>query len=101
MPSYVRYHIPGRCYFFTVNLAKRRCSLLVDHAEALRATIRVVRQRHPFRIEGMGVRPDHLHAIFTLPPGDTDFSTRWRLIKGGFSRVLPATQRRSGSRMSQ
>ena len=101
MPSYVRYPIPGRCYFFTVNLAKRRRSLLVDHAEALRVFIRTVRRSPLFRIEVMGVRPDHLHAIFTLPPGDADFSTRWRLIKVGFSRVLPATQRRSGSRMSQ
>jgi REP element-mobilizing transposase RayT len=21
--------------------------------------------------------PDHLHAIWSLPPGDADFSTRW------------------------
>jgi putative transposase len=25
--------------------------------------------------------PDHLHCIWTLPTGDDDFSTRWRLIK--------------------
>ena len=25
--------------------------------------------------------PDHLHMLWTLPPGDTDFSTRVRLIK--------------------
>ena len=24
---------------------------------------------------------DHLHCIWTLPEGDADFSTRWRLIK--------------------
>ena len=49
----------------------------------------------------MVVLPEHLHAIFTLPPGDADFSMRWRLIKVGFSRALPATERRSVSRMSQ
>jgi len=27
------------------------------------------------------VLPDHLHAIWTLPQDDADFSTRWRLIK--------------------
>jgi len=31
----------------------------------------------------------------TLPPGDSDFSLRWRLIKSGFSRALPKTERRS------
>jgi REP element-mobilizing transposase RayT len=24
--------------------------------------------------------PDHLHCIWTLPPGDSDFSIRWNLI---------------------
>ena len=33
--------------------------------------------------------------VWTLPPGDADFSTRWRLIKSTFSRVLPITEYRS------
>ena len=33
--------------------------------------------------------PDHLHAMWTLPEGDGDFATRWRLIKSNFSRGLP------------
>ena len=101
MPNYIRYRLPVGCYFFTVNLAERRRALLVDHIEALRAAIRIVRRRHAFLIEAMVVLPDHLHAIFTPPPGDADFSMRWRLIKVGFSRALPATERRSVSRMSQ
>ncbi len=32
--------------------------------------------------------PDHLHAVWTLPPGDDDISTRWRLIKSFFVRGL-------------
>ena len=36
--------------------------------------------------------PDHLHAIWTLPEGDGDFSLRWALIKAGFSRGLPANK---------
>src|SRR5512132_1368348 len=36
------------------------------------------------------VLPDHLHAVWTLPPGDDDFSTRWRLIKTIFARSLAA-----------
>ena len=36
--------------------------------------------------------PDHLHAIWTLPPEDADFSTRWRLVKNRFARALPKTE---------
>ena len=77
--------------FLHRNLAERRRALLVDHIEALRAAIRIVRRHPPFLIEAMVVLPDHLHAIFTLPPGDADFSMRWRLIKVGFTRALPMT----------
>jgi len=34
----------------------------------------------------MVVLPDHLHCIWTLPPGDADFATRWRLIKTWFTK---------------
>jgi len=27
------------------------------------------------------VLPDHLHALWTLPPGDADYAIRWSLIK--------------------
>src|SRR5687768_17966415 len=30
--------------------------------------------------------PDHLHCIWTLPEGDSDFSTRWMMIKRSVSR---------------
>lgn len=36
----------------------------------------------------MVVLPEHLHALWTQPVGDADYSTRWRLIKSGFSRSL-------------
>jgi putative transposase len=45
--------------------------------------------------------PDHLDAIWTLPDGDADFSTRWRLIKGTFSRAVPPGERTSHSRMTK
>ncbi len=35
----------------------------------------------------MVVLPDHLHAIWTLPKNDKDFSTRWMLIKIGFAQA--------------
>jgi putative transposase len=30
--------------------------------------------------------PDHLHAVWSLPEGDSDYSTRWQLIKRRFTR---------------
>jgi putative transposase len=35
-----------------------------------------------------------------LPQNDADFSTRWRLIKSGFSRALPNTEYRSKVRIA-
>jgi len=43
----------------------------------------------------MAVLPDHLFCIWTLPPGDADYKTRWALIKAGFSRCIPLGEQRS------
>ncbi len=45
--------------------------------------------------------PDHLHAIWTLPPDDSNFSTRWRLIKSRFAKALPKEERRSAVRIAR
>ena len=86
MTNYWRNAVPGGCYFFTVNLADRHLSLLTNNIAPLRAAFRYVRERHLFTIEAIVVLPDHLHAIWTLPEGDADYSLRWRLIKSAFSR---------------
>jgi putative transposase len=39
-----------------------------------------------------------LHCIWTLLPADSDFSTRWNLIKGTFSRSIKKGERVSPSR---
>jgi len=49
----------------------------------------------------MAVLPKHLHCILTLPSGDSDFKTRWALIKPGFLRALPALERRSKNRRAR
>src|SRR6267142_2749115 len=101
MAHYRRNFVPGGSYFFTVNLADRRRALLTDHVDLLGAAFRQVRARHPFAIEAAVILPDHLHAIWTLPDGDADFATRWRLIKGGFSHGLPRVERISASRAAK
>jgi len=99
MPSYRRAFIPGGTWFFMANLLERHGNdLLVREIELLRSIVRRVRDKHPFHIDAWVVLPEHLHCIWTLPPGDSDFSTRWRFIKSGFSRALPKTERRSAVR---
>ena len=87
----------GTC-FFTVNLLDRRGTLLVDDVDTLRKAVRHVRERHPFSIDAWVVLPDHLHAIWTLPEDDADFSGRWALIKSRFSRSIPKGEVISASR---
>ncbi|HEX5957291.1 MAG TPA: transposase, partial [Hyphomicrobiaceae bacterium] len=89
MPNYRRAFEGGRTWFFTVNLLDRRRSLPVEHIEALRAAVRETRRCFPFEIDAMVVLPDHLHAVWTLPEGDSDFPGRWRLIKMRFSKSVP------------
>ncbi|MCA6105770.1 REP-associated tyrosine transposase [Bradyrhizobium cenepequi] len=101
MTDYRRNFIAGGSFFFTVNLAERRLRLLTEHIDELRDAFRQIRRVHPFTIEAMVVLPDHLHTIWTMPPGDADFATRWRLIKTGFSRRLPAGERVSESRAAK
>lgn len=91
MVRYRRNVVPGGTYFFTVTLAERSSSTLIDHVGELRQAFRIARRERPFDIDAIVILPDHLHVIFTLPPGDADFSGRWRRIKGYFSNRLIAS----------
>jgi putative transposase len=70
MPNYRRAFLLGGCWFFTVNLLDRRQSLLVDHIDDLRSAFAATRKNYPFDIVAIVVLPDHLHAVWTLPPDD-------------------------------
>jgi putative transposase len=98
MTDYRRCRLPGATYFFTVNLADRRQALLTEHIDALRAAFREVLRSHPVKIHAIVVLPEHLHCLWELPAGDSDYSTRWRQIKSAFSRALPPGERISASR---
>jgi putative transposase len=100
MPNYRRAYVAGGTWFFTVNLLRRHGNdLLIREIDLLRSVTRLVRARHPFKIDAWVVLPEHMHCIWTLPPGDSDFSMRWRLIKTLFSRSIPKTERRSSVRV--
>ena len=82
MPEYRRSRTPGATFFFTVNTLRRQAFLIdEDVRAALRAGIERTRATMPFRIDAWVLLPDHLHCIWTLPEGDANFSTRWRIIK--------------------
>ena len=90
MVRYRRNFLEGGAFFFTVTLADRRSTALVEHIAALREAFRPARRERPFAIEPIVILPDHLHAILTLPQGNADFPGRWRRIKGHFSSRLIA-----------
>lgn len=92
MPDYRRNRVPGGIYFFTVNLLERSNTLLVSRVDALRDAVRKVRTARPFHIDAWVVLPDHMHAVWTLPPDDTDYSARWKAIKIAFAKALPKTE---------
>jgi putative transposase len=99
MSRYRRPNIQGGMLFFTVVLADRSSEVLVKHIERLRQVYRAVQARLPFTTNAICILPDHLHAIWTLPPGDADFASRWSQIKSGFSRGLPGAELRSRSQL--
>ena len=86
MARYRRLFVPGGTYFFTVCLADRRSDLLVREVGALREAVRATRAERPFGIGAWVVLPDHLHCVWTLPEGDSDFPVRWGAIKSRFTR---------------
>jgi putative transposase len=102
MPNYRRAWHPGGTYFFTVNLLQRHGNdLLTRQIALLGNVVRSVRARHPFHIHGWVVLPDHLHCVIELPSNDTDFATRWRLIKMNFSKSMPKGERLSRVRVAR
>ncbi|MBD2634769.1 transposase [Limnothrix sp. FACHB-881] len=88
MPNYRRWRSEGGTYFFTAVTYGRYPWLCEPIArQALRQAIRTTQAAYPFSIDAWVLLPDHLHCIWTLPTGDDDFSTRWRLIKTRTTRV--------------
>lgn len=101
MSRYRRPRAASASVFFTVAVAERGSDLLVREVGRLRQILTATRAERPFHIDAWVVMPDHLHCVWTLPEGDADFSTRWRLIKGRFSAGLPVSERRSPSKAAK
>ena len=102
---YRRVNVAGATYFFTLVTERRRPLFREPGAVALfLGAVEKVRSRHPFEVDAYVVLPDHLHALWTMPEGNANFSTRWRLIKEAFTRAYVKTHevpRPSESRRSK
>ena len=88
MTQYRRVFQPGGTFFFTVVTYQRKPILTSRRSRnLLRTAFQYVRKKRPFDVTAIVLLPDHLHTVWTLPPGDSDYSTRWRLIKTHFSKA--------------
>jgi putative transposase len=68
-----------------VTLRDRSSDVLVRHVGLLRNAFRTVRTERPFTIDAIVILRDHLHAIWTLPDDDADYSGHWRAIKSNYT----------------
>lgn len=104
MPNYRRYLVPGATYFFTLKTERNAPLFSEDTAvRILGDVLREMRTRWPVETVAFVLLPDHLHAIWSLPPGDAAYPARWGWVKKTFSqRHLGsggAEQERSDSRV--
>jgi putative transposase len=102
MVNYRRNLLPGGTYFFTATLYNRHYHWLTEYIDELRHAFRKARNLHPFQIDAVVILPEHIHTIWTLPPSDADYPTRWKSLKAEFTRGLekrglPLSHRKDGS----
>jgi len=86
VPNFRRAYVPGGSFFFTL-VTYNRARIFADETaqKLLGNAIRDCQADWPFEINALVLLPDHLHAIWSLPRGDTKYSARWSMIKGKFT----------------
>ena len=85
MVNYRRNRVRGGTFFFTVTLADRHSSLLAEHIDLLRDTVRDVQSQHTFRVKAIVMLPDHLHTVWTLPYNPVKHGLVNRVVDWPFS----------------
>src|SRR6059058_5988290 len=86
MSDYRRWFVDGGTYFFTVVAYDRRPIFADPCARQLLGDVmRKIAAELPFEMVAIVLLPDHLHALWTLPRGDHNYSLRWKKIKIGFT----------------
>ena len=86
MPNWRRAVVPGGTFFFTVVTDQRRPIFSSANARTILGNvIRECQRTHPFEVRAIVLLPDHLHAIWCMPRGDSNYSGRWQWIKTQFT----------------
>jgi putative transposase len=87
MPEYRRSKVEGGTYFFTV-VTYHRLPILTNETsrKLLHLAWENTQLRFPFETIAICLLPDHLHCIWKLPDGDSNYSVRWKEIKGLFTK---------------
>jgi putative transposase len=109
MSDYRRWYVPGGTYFFTLVTYERHPLFESPMARSILGEVmRDLRDEMRFETIAIVLLPDHLHTIWTLPPGDDNYSIRWKKLKGNFTRrwlkaggremPLTASRKRRGER---
>ena len=87
MSDYRRYFVPGGTYFYTLVAFQRRPRFArPGDIQRLRHAVAFVQREQPFQFVAAVVLPDHMHFIWTLPPGDSYYSRRIGRMKVHFTR---------------
>jgi putative transposase len=99
MPNYKRIWSPGGTIFFTLVTHQRRPIFLKEMARKIlhQAFIYAKQKVGEFKVDAFCLLPDHLHCIWTLPENDSDYATRWKVIKASFSRTYHKQGGNSGA----
>ena len=106
MSNYRRAYVAGGSFFFTL-VTERRAPIFRSQIArtCLGTALRDCQKRWLFRLDALVLLDDHLHAIWTLPENDTDYSMRWGYIKKEFTKAWLLAegieQPRSKSRLQQ
>ncbi|WP_407492019.1 REP-associated tyrosine transposase [Pseudooceanicola sp. MF1-13] len=88
MPHYIRPRQMNVPVFFTVCLADRQSDMLTRQVDALRSAVVATLLDRPVDVGAWVVLPDHMHFVWTLPPGDTAYALRIAAIKARFSMAM-------------
>lgn len=91
MPEYRRAQVPGGTFFITIVTYQRSKIFINPRArELLHQAWLDVEKRFPFITVAICLLPDHIHALITLPEGNSNFSIRIREIKRFFTKAYLA-----------
>ena len=86
MPNYRRFHIAGGTFFFTVKTERNFPIFSMEsNIQLLGTVLREMKRQWSVTIHAIVLLPDHLHTIWSLPPGDADYRTRLAWLKKEFT----------------